>query len=327
MDFTLSSEQGMIRDTAQNLFRKECTLDVVRQAWGNRACATVLWEKQLSAWLELVEGDLIDLALFMEEHGRALAPGPFYASLIARVVAQAAQIKLSAGKATVAISDQQGLWVPNNSGIKHFVPSADEAEHIVLISGSLEKPEIAILNSQQVVITEIDNMDRLRPIFKVETKHQGVAQAFDKRDFKIAQQKIMIATAAELIGVGRHALDSAVAYAKERQQFGKVIGSFQGLQWKLVNATIELERAAAAVSYAAMCVDAHDADAEKATLSAKAEAGLAARHCARTSMQVHGGIGYTWEHGLHYALRRAYAGDAFMGNHEHQFTELAKLLF
>jgi alkylation response protein AidB-like acyl-CoA dehydrogenase len=62
-------------------------------------------------------------------------------------------------------------------------------------------------------------------------------------------------------------------------------------------------------------------------LSAKAEAGLAARHCARTAMQVHGGIGYTWEQGLHYWLRRAYAGDAFMGHHEHHFAELAERIF
>jgi alkylation response protein AidB-like acyl-CoA dehydrogenase len=80
-------------------------------------------------------------------------------------------------------------------------------------------------------------------------------------------RRALVATAAELVGVGRHLLDSAVAYAKERQQFGRAIGSFQGLQWKLVDAALELERAAAAVAWAAMCVDADTADADGITAS------------------------------------------------------------
>ncbi|MFQ5515740.1 MAG: acyl-CoA dehydrogenase family protein, partial [Myxococcota bacterium] len=121
--------------------------------------------------------------------------------------------------------------------------------------------------------------------------------------------------------------DASVEYAKERVQFGRPIGSFQGLQWELVDAALELERAAAAVSYAAMCVDADDADRHRAVHGAKAEAGLAARACARTGLQVHGGIGYTWEHDLHFRLRRAYAGDAFMGPSGYHHDRLAELLF
>lgn len=326
MDFTLTEEQKMIRETAQNLFRKQCTLEFVRQAWSDPALAASLWEKHLCSWVELAEGDLADMVLFMEEHGRALAPGPFFASLLARFVAQAAGIEVN-GRATVAIADKDGLWIPNHSPTKYFVPSAAQCESILWVSGSEQAPEVTLLSTSQLTLHEVDNMDKLRPLYMATSSTAVMGKKISAAAWQKARLRAMVITAAELVGVGRHLQESAVAYAKERQQFGKAIGSFQGLQWKLVNTALDLERAVAAVAYAAMCVDAGDADAEKAVLIAKAEAGLAARHCARSGLQVHGGVGYTWEQGLHYWLRRAYAGDGFMGNHDHHFAQLAERIF
>lgn len=326
MDFTLTEEQKMIRETAQNLLRKECTLDVIRKAWRDPAQAASLWDTHLSGWIELAEGDLTDIVLFMEEQGRALVPGPFFASLLARFVAQAAGIEV-AGSATVAIADKDGLWLPNNSTTKYFVPSAAECESIIWVSGSPQAAEVALLSRQQLSLQHVENMDQLRPLSTATVSTEVIGKKISLSAWQKVRLKALVVSAAELMGVGRHLQESAVAYAKERQQFGKAIGSFQGLQWQLVDAALDLERAAAAVAYAAMCVDADDPEAEKASLSAKAEAGLAARHCARTSLQVHGGIGYTWEQGLHYWLRRAYAGDAFMGNHDHHFALLAERIF
>jgi alkylation response protein AidB-like acyl-CoA dehydrogenase len=326
MDFTLSEEQKMIRETAQALFRKECTLEFIRKTWSDRTHAALLWDKHLSGWVELADGDLTDLVLFMEEHGRALAPGPFFATLLARQVAAAAGRELE-GSATLAIAGQNGLWIPHNGDTKYFVPDANDAEHILLVSGHAQSPELSVLARDQVDRVEVENMDHLRPLFTVTPKVTAVKIKMDSVAWQRARLRCLLTAAAELVGVGRQLQDSAVSYAKERQQFGKAIGAFQGLQWKLVNTALDLERAASSVAYAAMCVDAGDADAEKATLIAKAEAGLAARHCARTSLQVHGGIGYTWEQGLHYWLRRAYAGDALMGNHEQQLAQLADHIF
>jgi len=326
MDFTLSEEQKMIRETAQSLFRKECTLDFVRKTWRDRTLATALWDKHLSGWVEIADGDLTDIVLFMEEHGRALVPGSFFASLLARFVAQAAGLELE-GIATVAVADKNGLWIPNHSHTKYFVPSAAECESIIWVSGSVQMPEVVLLSKEQLTLHEIENMDQLRPVYTATLSTAVMGKKISVAAWQKARLRALVTTAAELIGVGRHLQESAVAYAKERQQFGKAIGAFQGLQWQLVNAALDLERAAAAVAYAAMCVDAGDPDAERAALSAKAEAGLAARHSARTSLQVHGGIGYTWEQGLHYWLRRAYAGDALMGNHDYHFAMLAEQIF
>jgi alkylation response protein AidB-like acyl-CoA dehydrogenase len=136
-----------------------------------------------------------------------------------------------------------------------------------------------------------------------------------------------VAVAAELVGVGRWLLDATVAYAKERVQFGRPIGSFQGLQFEITDMALAWERAAAAVAYAAMALDAADPDRRSAVHVAKAQAGEAARRCARVGMQVHGGIGYTWEHDLHLRLRRAYAGDGLLGPATWHLDRLAELLF
>ena len=118
-----------------------------------------------------------------------------------------------------------------------------------------------------------------------------------------------------------------MAYAKERVQFGAPIGSFQAVQHKLVDIALAYEEAAAAVSYAAMCVDADDPDRHRAVHVAKARAGAAARVGAKDAMQIHGGIGYTYEHDLHLRLRRAYADDVLFGTGAWHLDRLADLLF
>ncbi len=326
MDFTLTDEQEMVRDTARALFDKECSIDFVRAAWKDRALASSLWTKQLSDWMELAPGDVVDLALFMEEHGRAAAPGVFFASILAAQAAAAAGRELS-GSASVAVAGPDGAWLPNADSMKHFVPSAGEVDEIVVVAGSPESPTLTVVAAADLELTEVEQMDQLRPQYRVGVGAVPAGEALDPGLWRHVVERSLVTASAELIGVARWLLDTSVEYAKERVQFDRPIGSFQGLQWELVDAALDLERASAAVSYAAMCVDADDPDRHRAVHGAKAEAGLAARLCARTGMQVHGGVGYTFEHGLHYWLRRAYAGDAFMGPSSYHHDRLAELLF
>jgi alkylation response protein AidB-like acyl-CoA dehydrogenase len=331
MDFSLTDEQRMIQHTARTLLGRECPLDLVRAAWDNPALAQPLWRDQLQEWLGLAEQSTCDVSLFMEEYGRALAPGVFFPSLLATFAAEAAELTLG-GSATVAVAGADGFWTVNDEPIKHYVPCAAQVDDIVVVHGSPRQPRIAVvaaasIAAASVAVTPVDQMDRLRPQYQVDVSGIETGSAINPQAWQRVVRRALVATAAELVGVGRHLLDSAVEYAKERQQFGRPIGSFQGLQWKLVDAALELERAAAAVAWAAMCVDVDTDDADAAVHSAKLEAGTAARRCARTSLQVHGGIGYTWEHGLHFWLRRAYAGDAFMGSSDYHARRLADLLF
>ena len=134
--------------------------------------------------------------------------------------------------------------------------------------------------------------------------------------------------AAEMVGTARRIFDMALAYAKERKQFDVPIGSFQAIQHKLADMSLALERATAAVQYAAMTVDADDRrpHAARAT-SAKAAAGEAARRILKDGIQIHGGIGYTWEHDLHLYLRRATADEDLLGTTSWHLDRIADLLF
>jgi alkylation response protein AidB-like acyl-CoA dehydrogenase len=326
VDFSLTDEQRIIRETARSLFGRECTPDLVRRAWEEPESAVPLWRDHLQGWLGLSTGPLADVALFMEEHGRALAPGVFFATLLAAFAASAADEPLE-GSATVAVAGPDGIWTPNGSAEKHFVPSAAQVRQVVVVGGSSAAPRITVLGIDEVALAPVQQMDESRPLYCVRAGRDTVGRRISPQAWQQVVHRALVACAAELVGVGRHLLDSAVEYASVRQQFGRPIGSFQGLQWKLVDAALELERAASAVAWAALCVDAAAPEAERAVHCAKLETGLAARRCARTSLQVHGGIGYTWEHGLHFWLRRAYAGDAFMGPSDYHARCLAALLF
>lgn len=326
MDFSLTDEQRMIRHTAQSLLRTECTLEVVRAAWDQPDIALPLWRDHLQEWVSLSSQPLADITLFMQEYGRALAPGVFFASLLAAYVADTVDETL-AGAATVAVAAADGFWIPHDGRAKHFVPSAGQARQIVVVNGSPQAPRVSVLAVEAVAVHDVPHMDQSRPLCRVELPAGTAGRIASPRSWQRAVERALVTCAAELVGVGRHLLDSAVEYAKERQQFGRPIGTFQGLQWKLVDAALELERAEAAVAWAAMAVDADAPEAARAAHCAKLEAGSAARRCARTSLQVHGGVGYTWEHGLHFWLRRAYAGDAFMGPSDYHARCLAQLLF
>jgi alkylation response protein AidB-like acyl-CoA dehydrogenase len=105
------------------------------------------------------------------------------------------------------------------------------------------------------------------------------------------------------------------------------IGSFQAIQHKLADVSLAVERADAAVQYAAMTADADDPDRRRATHVAKAAAGAAATRAARDGIQVHGGIGYTWEHDLHLFIRRAYGSEAWLGTTSWHHDRLSDLLF
>jgi len=326
MDFTPGEEQLIIQRSARNLFAGECPRELLHRAWEDPDAARGLYDKHLADWTGLADQPLADVVLFMQEHGRAAAPGVFFATLLAAFAAVEAEDPLSTS-ATLAVSGADGLWRPHGNPLKHFVPCAGQVEEVIVVGGSPGEPRLARVSVEQLAVQPVEQFDRLRPLAVVDTSAAGDWRSISAGAWQRVEHKSLVACAAELVGAGRYLLDTALEYAGERQQFGRPIGTFQGLQWKLVDAATELERSAAAVAYAAMCVDAGDAETSLAVHSAKADAGAAARHCARTSMQVHGGIGYTFEHGLHFWLRRAYAGDAFMGPQDYHAAQVARLLF
>lgn len=338
MDFTLSDEQELLRTTARALMANECPPSLVRAHIDDRHAADAIWDDHLRDWVALGEGSLVDLCLFVEEMGAALTPGPFFATTalfvpLLRAIGHDDATAAVAGEVvgTVAMAGSDGLWTVNDDPQRTFVLDIDRCGHVAVV---LPGPSVAVLRTSTLLerggfIEEIETLDTTRRTSLV-TLPDGLeadAIAIDPAALDTVVAGATVVLGAELMGAARWLEQASVAYAKERVQFGRPIGSFQGVQYKLVDMALDFERALAAVYYAAMAVDAGDPDRVRAVHVAKAAAGRAARHNARDALQVHGGIGYTYEHDLHLYLRRAYACDALLGPTAWHEDRLADLLF
>lgn len=330
MDFTLTDEQEMLRDTARSLLTKECPPALVRAVMDDPSAADDLWRRHLREWVALGDGPLVDHCLFLEEAGNVVLPGPYFTtSAVFLPLLRAAEHPLADAAAsgevvgTVAMAGRAGTWEANDEPTLTFVLEADRADHVAIVRGG---PSLAVVERSELEPRLVQALDLSRRVFTVDVPRSLDARPIDPDALSGVIERATVALAAESVGVSRWLLEHSVAYAKERVQFDKPIGSFQGLQWKLVAMAQDHERAAAAVAYAAMAIDADDPDRTRATHVAKAAAGRAARHSSRDGMQVHGGIGYTWEHDLHLYLRRAYANDALFGSATWHQDRLGELL-
>ena len=321
MDFTLTDEQQLLRDTARRLFDKECPPALVRAHADDPAAVDPL-SAELEPWLDLADGPLADLCLFLEEAGAVLLPGPFFASaalyrpLLAAVGAEAS------GSGTVAVAGAAGHWLPNDEVVKTFVLEADRVDHVAFVTAGSTVLVAAGGGEARAVPT----LDTTRRVFEVPVPDEVEALDLPADALAGATERWTVALAAEMVGTARRILDLTVAYAKERVQFDQPIGAFQAIQHKLADLALSVERATAAVYYAAMAVDADDPDRHRATHVAKAAAGEAATRAAKDGIQVHGGIGYTWEHDLHLYIRRAYASEHLLGTRAWHHDRLADLL-
>ena len=172
-----------------------------------------------------------------------------------------------------------------------------------------------------VTVTQLKTVDMTRRLCHVKFDGVTVAganlSARRARDGRSCAATLDIATAAlsaEMVGTAQKALDIAVDYAKTRVQFGKPIGSFQAVKHKCVDMMVAVENTRSLTYYACWTVDERLAEAATAVPMAKAYASDMAKNVTSEAIQVHGGIGFTWEHDMHLYHRRALAGEANFGN-------------
>jgi len=330
MDFALTEEQTLLRDTARALLAKECPTSLVRAHIEDPTVADGLWE-HLRDFAALGDGPCSDLAIFCEDLGYVAAPGVFFPT-----VAQFAPLlgaighplldDVLAGSATgtIAVAGEAGDWVVNGDGVKTFVAEADAVDWIALVGTG---PEVRLVARDAISLRRVQTVDFSRRLFEVELTGTGETHAIEHSAVDAMLARATVALAAELVGTARRMADMTVAYAKERYQFGVPIGSFQAIQHKLADMSLAVERAQSAVQYAAMALDADDADRHRAVHTAKAAAGAAATRAAKDGVQIHGGIGFTWEHDLHLFIRRAYGSAYWMGTTDWHHDRLGDLLF
>ncbi len=331
MDFALTDEQVLLRDTARGLLAKECPPIVVREHVDDPTVAVPLWS-HLKDFAALGDGPCTDLCLFVEETGYTATPGPFFATtaLFAPLLAALDHELLPAvleGEATgtVAVAGADGNWLLNDEPVKTFVPEADRVDWIAVIDSG---PKVRVLALADVVTRQTPTIDFSRRFFEVDTSAGATvpAVALDPSVYEELTARATTALAAEMVGTARRLFDMALAYAKERIQFDVPIGSFQAIQHRLAECSLAVERATASAQYAAMSLDAHDEGRFRAVHVAKAASGNAATRSAKDSIQVHGGIGYTWEHDLHLYMRRAFGSEHWLGTTAWHHDRLADLL-
>ena len=328
MNFALTDDQELLRDTATQLLADRCPPSLLRAHTEDISAAADLWG-QIQDFVPLGIGPLVDLCVFMETLGRVSAPVPFFAvaCLYAPLLDAVGEDDLDAvlegdATGTVALAGADGVWHPNAETRKTFVPDAATVDLVAAVAADGAVTLLASPPAQR-----IETVDTTRCLYDVETAVPGTATGVISRsalDDVIA--RATVALAAEMVGTARRLFDMTLAYAKERVQFDVPIGSFQAVQHKLADMSLDVERAWSAVYYAAMAMDAGDDDRFRAVHVAKAAAGEAAKRNAKDGIQIHGGVGFTMEHDLHLFLRRAFGAEALLGTTDWHHDRLADLL-
>ncbi len=277
---------------------------------------------------------ILELAIVLAEFGYGAMPGPFVPSAIASALISAHDPQyplltdLASGAAIAAYAIDSGLTATRQGdalvirGEVRAVPAAAQASVLVL-PVAIESGELwVVFDAAGLEIEPIQSIDPLRPAANVRANAVEIDDARVLTNLSRADARALMCTllSAEAIGVARWATDTAAEYAKIREQFGRPIGQFQAVKHKCAQMIAQTERATAAVWDAARALDEEVDAAEKASVhvefAAAAAATLApeaAQQCTQDCIQVHGGIGFTWEHDTNIYYRRALALVACFG--------------
>jgi alkylation response protein AidB-like acyl-CoA dehydrogenase len=365
MNFGFTEDQEALRDATRKFLDNECPTTFVRKMMADdTAHATELWKKiaQLG-WLGIIVpedfggagGSFLDLVVILEEAGKSLLPGPFFATALLGTTAileggsadqkSALLPKIVEGNhiVTLALAEKSGRYdtagvtlsasAKGNdfvlSGEKFFVPDAHVADQIIVAARTAQSssPEDGITlflvdaKAPGVTTTQLKTVDMTRRQCHIAFQDVAVARTQvlgeGGKGWTILHRVLDQAIAglcAEMVGTGQRALDMAVAYAKERVQFGKPIGSFQAVKHKCVDMMVQVENARSLTYYAAWTVDENVDEAKQAVPMAKAYCSDMTKTVTSEAIQVHGGIGFTWEHDMHLFYRRGLASEAAFGS-------------
>ncbi|MFF4234559.1 acyl-CoA dehydrogenase family protein [Actinomadura geliboluensis] len=281
-----------------------------------------------------------ETAVVMEELGRSAAPVPF---LTSAVVATAAL--LAAGERDLLAELAAGeriavLAVPFSTppgGAAATVRAADGtltgevtsvadgmAADVLLVPASGGLYAVDAADARRTAVTSLDMTRRLADVAFSGAPARRVADGLDAVRAALLTGAAMLAS--EQLGLAERCLDDTVAYVKTRYQFGRPVGSYQGLKHRLADLWTSITQARAVARHAASCVAAGDGDAPIAVAVAQAHCSAVALKAAEECVQMHGGIGFTWEHPAHLYLKRAKADSIALGTPDHHRAALAELV-
>jgi alkylation response protein AidB-like acyl-CoA dehydrogenase len=294
MDFAFTQEQEELRREARSFLEAnpDAPLSELRElGW----LGVSVPEERGGGGLSFV-----DEAILFEESGRALYSGPFLTTAV--VLPALAEV-------------DDNAWSVEVDGL---VPHLDTVDQV------LREDMTAVSAEGETLAT----VDETRPLGKLVSQERGVSEngVSPAGEFEAVRLRLLAALAVEAVGVAQKALELGVAYVSDREQFGKKIGTYQAVSHPLADTYVETELARSHAYWAAWCVTVDDEQAPVAVAAAKAQAAETAVAACERSIQVHGGIGFTWEHVLHRYYKRAQWIDAFGGHAAKQRQVVAAAL-
>lgn len=356
MQFGLSESQEILRDSARKFFTGECPISEVRRLMEtDTAYDGALWSKLATqGYTGIVFSEeyggaglgKVELFLLMEEAGRALLPGPFFATVALAGAVLAATgtpeqrkryltpICQGSARATVAMLEVSASWDATNvnmeavggklTGEKRFVPDAGVADFLVVVA----RNGVFLVEAKTVgvQVRPMKGMDLTRKLCTVQFNGASAERLGNSAGLATGLHVATAALVAEMVGGMQRTLDLTVEYAKTRKQFGKSIGAFQAVQHQCADMYLETESSRSVAYYAAWALDVNAPDAAVAVSIAKSYASDACRTVGNRGIQVHGGMGFTWENDVHLYYRRAKASETMLGDATFHRERIARLV-
>ncbi len=333
MNFDFSDDQQAIKRTAHDLLADRFKPDTVRELAEGECYDDAHWgEIAELGWAGIAIDEahggqglgMVELAILAEELGYTVAPVPFLSNAAGGIAIQhagsdAQRERLLPGIASGETRATAGLLRGN--GVAALVPDADSAATIVLFDAGGAGG--VVLDAADCEIEPLATIDQTRRYARV-TPRDGAGEPLGG-DTGPALDRIATVVSAEIVGVAQKTLEMAVEYARDRQQFGRPIGAYQGVSHRCADMLRETESARSTAYWAAWAADAEPDTLPVAAAMAKALASDAGWNVTASALQVHGGIGFTWEHDLHFLLKRAKVDGALFGSASQHRERVAAL--
>ena len=331
MDFGLSDDQREIQRTARELLADRAKPERVREHAEAGSTDEALWGELCElGWPGIAIAEehggqglgQVELSILCEELGRSLAPVPFLPSAMAATVIQqdGSPEQRERWLPALAAGETIGALGEVRDGVAELVIGGREAGVFVLIEGDGSGRIVA---AEEAEVTPVESVDPTRSTARVSS---DAGEPVGDGGACAGLGRAIVSVSSELVGVCDRAVQMTVDYVKDRKQFGVPVGSYQAVSHRCAQMLLDTERARSTAAFAAWSADADPDSLAEAAAMAKASASAAGREVTAGAIQMHGGIGFTWEADVHWLYKRAQLDAALLGGAKRHRERLAAIL-